>query len=134
MKKWALALALLSFSVLAACNNMEDYQGQNEDPNPTAEEMKFTDTKPSGIDNPRTINNVGRTWGLKQDRDKIIESAESVPGVKVERVILESGFVRVTASIDEKDLSEADKKDWAKQIEETIEGAMPRYDIKVKVR
>jgi hypothetical protein len=122
------------FLIMTACGNLDKYQGQTEDPNPAAEEMEFVDRPPSGVDNPRMINDVGETWGLAEDREKIKQAAESVPGVDVQRIILEASKVRVTADVDRENLSEADKKDWEEQILNAVEQAMPRYDITVKVR
>lgn len=131
MKYQATAIMIFAAILLAACGGAgEQDQGAGEGLMNT----QNPEEKGNQIDNPRMINNVGDSWGLKQDREKIKSAAESVPGVEVERVILEGPLVRVTANVDNDRLSDGDRQDWEQQIEQAIYRAVPRYDIKVRVR
>ncbi|MFG6114049.1 hypothetical protein ACGTN9_02585 [Halobacillus sp. MO56] len=130
MKYQATAIMIFAAILLAACGGVGDQDQAGEGLMNT----QNPEEKGSQIDNPRMINNVGDSWGLKQDREKIKSAAESVPGVEVERIILEGPLVRVTANVDNDRLSDGDRQDWEQQIEQAIYRAVPRYDIKVRVR
>ncbi|MFG6119444.1 hypothetical protein [Thalassobacillus sp. B23F22_16] len=125
--------AILAFTaiLLAACGGADE-QGQG--PTQDLMDTQHPEERGSQIDNPRTINNVGDSWGLKQDREKVKQAAESVPGVEVERVILEGPIVRVTANVDNGRLADGEREEWEEQIEQAIYRAVPRYDIEVRVR
>ncbi|MBM7551781.1 hypothetical protein [Thalassobacillus pellis] len=131
MKRQWIATIALAGLVLTACGGNEgNSRGVSED----EQGAYFTNDAPTDNYHPRTMRNVGDTWGLKQDRELIRSAAESVPGVEVQRVIIDSTTARVTANIEQENLSDADKQEWIAQIKQAIERAMPRYDIRVRVR
>ncbi|WP_037986078.1 hypothetical protein [Thalassobacillus devorans] len=131
MKYKATAIIMGAAIFLAACGGAG---GKDQGADEGLMDTQNTEERGNQIDNPRMINNVGDSWGLKQDREKIKSAAESVPGVEVERVILEGPLVRVTANVPDNSLSDGDRQDWEQQIEQAIYRAVPRYDIKVRVR
>lgn len=84
-------------------------------------------------DNPRSINQVGETWGKGHDRQKIVDSLAGVNGAEVSRVTFFGNTARVTVNIDE-DLSEENRQIWYNKIKQTIEKAMPRYKVKLNLK
>ncbi|CDQ18816.1 hypothetical protein [Halobacillus karajensis] len=133
MKRWIL-FTVLALMFLSACGFQgEKYQGMtNRD---DVENMGYNNEVTRETENPRTINKVGDTWGLKQDREMMKEAAQEMPGVEVKRVILESNQAWVTVHVDgEEDLSKEERADWTSQIQEAIYQAVPRYDIHVKIK
>ncbi|UOR11242.1 HMG-box domain-containing protein [Halobacillus amylolyticus] len=120
--------------ITAACGQQyENFQGSTN--REDIENMSLQDENTSDVEyeNPRSMDRVGDTWGRKQDREMMKEAANQVPGVTVKRVIIEAGQAWVTVSVD-RELSNEEKMDWSKQIKESVYGAVPRYNINVKIR
>ncbi|REJ05370.1 MULTISPECIES: lipoprotein [Halobacillus] len=129
-----LLMAGMAVFLLSACGLQgEKYQGMTS--RDDVENMGYNNEVTRGQESPRSVNKVGDTWGLKQDRENIEKAAEQLPGVEVKRVTLEANQVWVTAHLegDEK-LSNEEKADWESQIREAVYQAVPRYDIHVKVK
>ncbi|MGP4059176.1 hypothetical protein [Halobacillus litoralis] len=133
MFRFILMLAV-SLMLMTACGlQMENYQGQTS--RDDVENMGMNNEATEETENPRSISKVGDTWGMKQDRELIKESAQELPGVEVKRVILEANKVWVTVDIaGEDEMSEKEKEEWKAQVEEAIYQAVPSYDIQVKIK
>ncbi|UOQ45338.1 hypothetical protein MUN89_05155 [Halobacillus salinarum] len=124
---------MLAVTVLAACGynrDVDKYQGMTN--RQDVEDMGANHKITSQTENPRMIDNVGYTWGLKQDRNMMKEAAEEVKGVSVKRVIIESGTAWVTVSAG-KNLSDNEVQQVRKEVQKKVYNAVPRYDIHVKV-
>ncbi|QHE53840.1 hypothetical protein [Pontibacillus sp. HMF3514] len=83
-------------------------------------------------ESPMQMNQVGETWGLKQDKRKIFEAVEEVPNVEVRRVNFNgsTAHVRVKATA----ISGSDERiALTNKLRRKIEGALPRYKIRVYV-
>ncbi|SFK15062.1 hypothetical protein SAMN04487936_10825 [Halobacillus dabanensis] len=133
MNRWTIFM-VLTIMLLTACGMQgEKYQGMTS--RDDVENMGYNNEVTRGQENPRSVNKVGDTWGLKQDRQMIKDAAQELPGVQVKRVILEANQVWVTVDLEgEKDMSKEEKADWESQIQEAIYQAVPRYDIHVKIK
>ncbi|RWZ58966.1 hypothetical protein EQV77_08410 [Halobacillus fulvus] len=120
--------------MLSACGlQVEKYQGQTS--RDDVENMGANNKVTSETEHPRMVQNVGDTWGKKQDREQIRTAVELMPEVSVKRIILEAGRAWVTVDVEgEDELSESEKKDWQEEIEQAIYKAAPRYDVQVKVK
>ncbi|WP_181346756.1 hypothetical protein [Thalassobacillus sp. CUG 92003] len=118
--------------VMTGCLGSDDnYQGStNRD---DIKQMGQVDDTDEPMQNPRQIGNVGNTWGLKVDRDKIKAAAESVEGVDVQRIILEAAYVRVTVKVDDK-MTGKERDSKEREVRLAAERAVPRYDYHVKVK
>ncbi|WP_226581437.1 YhcN/YlaJ family sporulation lipoprotein [Halobacillus litoralis] len=125
---------LLSLAVLTACGlQTEKYQGQTS--RDDVENMGMNNDVTRENENPRSMNKVGKTWGLKQDRQMIKEAAQKLEGVEVKRVIIEANKVWVTVDVEgEKDMSKEELDEWKSQIKEAVYQAVPRYDIAVRIK
>lgn len=120
--------------LMTACGqNYSNYQGSTN--RETIENLSTQNEQTSEVENenPRSMDRVGDTWGLKQDRNLMKEAANQVPGVTVKRVIIEAGQAWVTVEVD-RELSSDEKMDWTKQIKDAVYRAVPRYNINVKIR
>ncbi|MYL49514.1 hypothetical protein GLV98_08450 [Halobacillus litoralis] len=129
-----LLMAGIAVFLLSACGLQgEKYQGMTS--RDDVENMGYNNEVTRGQESPRSMNKVGDTWGLKQDRQMIKEAAQQLPGVEVKRVTLEANQVWVTAHIEgDEDLSKEEKEEWKAQIQEAVYQAVPRYDIHVKIK
>ncbi|MFQ3546602.1 hypothetical protein Q7A53_21200 [Halobacillus rhizosphaerae] len=121
---------LMALTLLSACGQSGSYQGMTnrQDVKDMGANHKIT----AQTENPRSINNVGYTWGLKQDRNMMKEAAESVDGVHVKRVIMEASTAWVTVKVD-RNLSKAETTKVQNLIKKKVYNAVPRYNINVKV-
>ncbi len=124
---------LMTLFMTACGQGYENFQGSTTRDDIENLSVKDEHTSEAEIENPRSMDNVGNTWGLKQDRELMKEAANQVPGVTVKRVIIEAGQAWVTVDVDRK-LSSDEKMDWTKQIKEAVYKAVPRYNINVKIR
>lgn len=133
MNRWIIYM-VLSIMLLSACGMQgEKYQGITS--RDDVENMGYNNEVTRGQESPRSMNKVGDTWGLKQDRQMIKDAAQELPGVQVKRVILEANQVWVTVDIEgEEEMSKEEKADWESQIQEAVYQAVPRYDIHVKIK
>ncbi|MCD5324045.1 MULTISPECIES: hypothetical protein [Pontibacillus] len=84
-------------------------------------------------DNPMQINQVGETWGLRKDREKVYEAVDTLEGVKVRRVIFNKDVVRVRVTVDEDIKSNDERMVTTQNIKTAIQRALPRYNIRVKI-
>ncbi|MBH0230576.1 hypothetical protein H0267_10160 [Halobacillus sp. KCTC 3957] len=128
------AIMVLVILVLTGCGlQMERYQGQTS--RDDVENMGMNDKVTVDTQNPRSIKNVGNTWGLKQDRQMIKDAVAQMEGVEVRRVILEASQVWVSVDVDnEEDMSKEEKEQMQEKIKQTIFKAVPRYNIHVKIK
>ncbi|WP_163527443.1 hypothetical protein [Halobacillus ihumii] len=133
MKRIIMAGILMTLFMTACGQGYENFQGSTTRDDIENLSVKDEHTSEAEIENPRSMDNVGNTWGLKQDRELMKEAANQVPGVTVKRVIIEAGQAWVTVDVDRK-LSSDEKMDWTKQIKEAVYKAVPRYNINVKIR
>ncbi|WP_173918563.1 hypothetical protein [Halobacillus sp. Marseille-Q1614] len=113
----------------AGCYNTNEMQGHTN--RQDIMDMGVQKEPSPTTDNPRSIERVGDTWGLKQDRDQIRNAAHTVPGVHVQRIIMENNHAWVTVSTDKK-LADDEKEQWTKDMAKTIRDAVPGYDVTVK--
>ncbi|KGP92464.1 hypothetical protein N780_13800 [Pontibacillus chungwhensis BH030062] len=84
-------------------------------------------------DNPMQINQVGETWGLKKDKEKVFEAVDTLEGVTVRRVTFNKDVVRVRVTVEEDIKSNDERMVKAKKIKTAIQRALPRYNIRVKI-
>ncbi|WP_079528297.1 hypothetical protein [Halobacillus hunanensis] len=124
---------LMTLFMTACGQEYENFQGSTTRDDIENLSVKDEHTSEAEIENPRSMDLVGDTWGLKQDRELMKEAANQVPGVTVKRVIIEAGQARVTVDVD-RELSSDEKMDWSKQIKEAVYSAVPRYNINVNIR
>ena len=124
----------VSVMLLSGCGlQVEKYQGMTS--RDDVENMGYNNEVTRGEESPRSMNKVGDTWGLKQDRQMIKEAAQQLPGVEVKRVILEASQVWVTVDVEgEDEMSKDEREDWEAQVQEAVYQAVPRYDIHVKIK
>ncbi|MFD2922925.1 hypothetical protein [Halobacillus naozhouensis] len=133
MLRIIMAGVLMTLLMTACGQNYSNYQGSTN--RETIENLSTQNEQTSEVENenPRSMDRVGDTWGLKQDRNLMKEAANQVPGVTVKRVIIEAGQAWVTVEVD-RELSSDEKMDWTKQIKDAVYRAVPRYNINVKIR
>lgn len=134
MKQHVLIPAAVLCLLAAGCGTqVEKYQGQTS--RDDVENMGMNNEVTMEDENPRSVNKVGHTWGLKQDRELIKTAAQQLEGVAVKRVIMEADQVWVTVDIaGEEDMSEEEREEWKDQVGEAVYKAVPRYDIHVKIK
>ncbi|QHT48174.1 hypothetical protein M662_17370 [Bacillus sp. SB49] len=133
---WKVYISLLVILVVgAACGLQQGDKYQGMTSRDDIENMGMNNEVTRDTENPRSIDKVGYTWGLKQDRENMKEAVQQLPGVDVKRIILEAGDAWVTVDIDgEADMSDSELSEWKKQIQEAVFQAVPRYDVHVKIK
>ncbi|MGR9048479.1 LptM family lipoprotein [Halobacillus faecis] len=133
MKRFLL-MAGMAVVLLSACGLQGDkYQGMTS--RDDIENMGYNNEVTRGQESPRSMNKVGHTWGLKQDRENMKEAAQQLSGVEVKRIALEANQAWVTVHIKgDEDLSKEERAEWEAQIQEAVYQAVPRYDIHVKIK
>ncbi|MBN9655250.1 hypothetical protein GLW00_02405 [Halobacillus litoralis] len=129
-----LLMAAMAAVLLSACGLQGDkYQGMTS--RDDVENMGYNNEVTRGEESPRSMNKVGYTWGLKQDRENMKAAAQQLPGVEVKRVTLEANQAWVTVHIEgDEDLSKEEKAEWKAQVQEAVYQAVPRYDIHVRIK
>ncbi|KGX86404.1 hypothetical protein [Pontibacillus marinus] len=140
MRFMMVSITIMMALILGACatnpqgtQEVRDVQSLNQkntdtfrDHNPTKNGYNLQN------ESPMQMNQVGETWGLKQDKQKIFEAVEEVPNVEVRRVNFNgsTAHVRVKAT----DISGSDERiALTNKLRRNIEGALPRYKIRVYV-
>ncbi|WP_082232654.1 hypothetical protein [Halobacillus massiliensis] len=127
MLRFLIAMGLIF--ITAGCYDTSEMQGYTN--RQDIMNMSVPENPGPQTNNPRSIERVGETWGLKQDRDQIRNAAHTVPGVHVQRIIMENNHAWVTVSTEEK-LSDNEKEQWTLDLAEKIQDAVPSYDVSVK--
>ncbi len=134
------SLTIMMALVLGACAT--NPQGTQEVRDVQSLNKKNTDTMKDhgptqngyGLQNesPMQMNQVGETWGLRKDKEKVLEAVEQIPDVEVRRVNFNgsTAHVRVKAT----NISGSDERmTLTHKVRRKIEGALPRYNIRVYV-
>lgn len=134
MKHCFIIPATLLCLFAAGCGTqVEKYQGQTS--RDDVENMGLNNEVTMEDENPRSVNKVGHTWGLKQDREMAKTAAQQLEGVTVKRVIMESDQIWVTVDVaGEDEMSDEERDEWKEQIGQAVYKAVPRYDIHVKIK
>ncbi|UOQ94971.1 hypothetical protein MUO14_08605 [Halobacillus shinanisalinarum] len=127
------ALVMMTLITAACGQQYDNFQGSTNREDIENMSLQDENTSDAEYENPRSMDRVGDTWGLKQDREMMKEAANQVPGVTVKRVIIEAGQAWVTVSVD-RELSSDEEMDWSEQIKDSVYSAVPRYNINVKIR
>ncbi|MCP3027563.1 hypothetical protein [Halobacillus sp. A5] len=126
----AAAILLILFTV-GCGQNLDESQGHTN--RQDIMNMGLEDDPNTTPENPRSIERVGDTWGVKEVRQQISEAAQTIPGVDVERIIIEADNAWVTVSVAD-DLSGNELERWTHNVEERITNAVPDYNVTVKVK
>lgn len=126
-------IAILFVLFLGACGQTDLEQSQGHTNRQDVMNMGLENRPSPAGENPRSIERVGDTWGQKEDRNQIREAAHTIEGVEVERIIIQANDAWVTVSATE-DLTEEEKQEWIDNVKETIQNAVPDYNVTVKVQ
>ncbi|WP_101842372.1 hypothetical protein [Halobacillus sp. Marseille-P3879] len=125
------AVVLLIIFAAGCGQNLDESQGHTN--RQDIMNMGLEDEPNTTPTNPRSIERVGETWGVKEDRQQIKEAAQTIPGVDVERIIIDADNARVTVRLME-DLNEEDLERLTDNIEQRVSNAVPEYNVRVKVK
>ncbi|KGX94074.1 hypothetical protein N781_01365 [Pontibacillus halophilus JSM 076056 = DSM 19796] len=135
--RWLMMIFLIG--TLGACgtteegstNDVKDVQFFKRTAN-TLEKASDREPGYSESDNPMQVDQLGKTWGIGPDREKAREGAELVEGVDVKRISIRGSQAYVHVHVDGL-TSQDEAMVYADKVRKSVQKALPRYTIKVRV-
>ncbi|MCP3033208.1 YhcN/YlaJ family sporulation lipoprotein [Halobacillus sp. A1] len=124
-----LTVLFLILFTAACAPNLDESQGHTN--RQDIMNMGLEENPQTNPTNPRSIERVGETWGDKQMRDQMRDAAHTVPGVHVERIIMDGDRAWVTVSL-AGDLTEDEQKAVKEEVTNQIKNSVPDYNVTVK--
>ncbi|MFC0525219.1 hypothetical protein ACFFGV_16680 [Pontibacillus salicampi] len=85
-------------------------------------------------DNPKQMNQVGESWGMKLDKEKVHEAMEPIEELQVRRVTFTGHRAYVVVRPVNGTTSQDEKIVLVNQAQQAVENALPRYEVKVHMK
>ncbi|MYL35682.1 hypothetical protein GLW08_14795 [Pontibacillus yanchengensis] len=140
MRYFLVLASVVGMLIVSACasnpqgtQEVRDNQTLNIRNNDTMEEH-HTKRGLQQTDNPKQMNQVGETWGIRLDKEKVHEAIDLVDGVEVRRVNFTGSHAYVSIRATQDNLSDDERKVLENKAQTAVENALPRYRIRVKMR
>ncbi|KGX86461.1 hypothetical protein [Pontibacillus litoralis] len=111
--------------VLPACTNNQAVNQEKE---------KYERLSHQQTDNPQQMNQVGESWGLRLDKEKVYETVALIDGVEVRRVNFTGSKAYVAVRATNEDIDEEERNRLEQQTKAALEEALPRYRLQVNIK